>query len=391
MHDLQLSIRARLLLLSVFSLSIVAVFILAMNVRDSSKSIELASSLSNEALDESSKKYLMALASDKAALLDRIFGNNMAMLSALQSGIGQLYTLADNDRLDAGEARAQMNELLHAALGRDADTFGTWLVMKPGAMHDERYRERVDLAANASGRVASYWNRKAGEIINEPISEATIGNDQIATSGVPNNSWYTCPLETGRTCVMEPFKSSDSVLMTTIAEPIKINGEVIGAVGVDVSLRQFQDVLEKSRADLFAGQGDIIILSPVGLIAGYSKDRSKLGESAGISLANGGQALIDLLKSPQPQLVRQGTQVRAVYPVTVQPGAQPWGVIVDVPAQVLGAAAQRLTLSLSDLSAATLRKSLGMGALALLVGALLMWLMAQRISRPILDVARMLR
>ncbi|MCP6082606.1 hypothetical protein NL341_26785, partial [Klebsiella pneumoniae] len=67
-----------------------------------------------------------------------------------------------------------------------------------------------------------------------------------------------------------------------------------------------------------------------------------------------------------------------------------WGVLLDVPEQVLVAPAEALKNQLDADNAKGTLLELGLGLLAAVVGLILVWLMARSVTRPTLGVAHML-
>ncbi|MCV5941092.1 hypothetical protein OFN64_30935, partial [Escherichia coli] len=68
--------------------------------------------------------------------------------------------------------------------------------------------------------------------------------------------------------MMEPYMypvRGKQELITTISQPIKLRGEIIGSLGFDLSLNELQSQSEDYASDLFDGQGRILISSWKGI------------------------------------------------------------------------------------------------------------------------------
>src|SRR5471032_2787091 len=70
----------------------------------------------------------------------------------------------------------------------------------------------------------------------------------LSLSGTPYNSWYTCPRDNKRTCLLDPYSDTvggKEVLMTTISVPLLVDGKAIGVVGVDIALDALPPLQER--------------------------------------------------------------------------------------------------------------------------------------------------
>ena len=75
--------------------------------------------------------------------------------------------------------------------------------------------------------------------------------------------------------MLEPYfdeSSGSRKLVTSVAFPLLENGKVIAVVGLDINLADLQRNSEASARQLFDGQGQISIVSPLGVTAANSQD-----------------------------------------------------------------------------------------------------------------------
>uniref|UniRef100_UPI001CA4FA0B cache domain-containing protein n=1 Tax=Pseudomonas faucium TaxID=2740518 RepID=UPI001CA4FA0B len=100
--------------------------------------------------------------------------------------------------------------------------------------------------SNESGRFSLYWSQPSpGTLELEAMPESMLNDASLGTNGAPKNRWLTCPLETARACVLEPYLdevNGHQVLMTSIALPLLENGKVVGVVGLDIGLDNLQQL-----------------------------------------------------------------------------------------------------------------------------------------------------
>jgi methyl-accepting chemotaxis protein len=71
------------------------------------------------------------------------------------------------------------------------------------------------------------------------MPEAMLADTSIGANGSPYNRWLTCPLDTAKACVLDPYFdeiNGQKVLMTSIALPLLEGGKVVGVIGLDIGL-----------------------------------------------------------------------------------------------------------------------------------------------------------
>lgn len=81
--------------------------------------------------------------------------------------------------------------------------------------------------------------------------------------------------------MVEPYFydiNGQQVLMTSIVFPLAVNGKIIATLSIDINLNSLQALSQEASRSLYEGRTTVGILSPVGLLAGYSADASKLAQ-----------------------------------------------------------------------------------------------------------------
>jgi methyl-accepting chemotaxis protein len=185
--------------------------------------------------------------------------------------------------------------------------------------------------------------------------------------------------------------NGQNVLMTSIVFPLMANGKVIASLSVDINLNSLQAVSQQASRKLYDGQTQVSIISPTGVLAGYSPDASKLSQRLDQVDSTSGAQLIGFLASgAQIRSLRTEHQLKVLAPFAPIPDGKLWGVLLDVPEKVLVAPAEALKTQLDADNARGTLLELGLGLLAAVVGLILVWLMARSVTRPILGVAHML-
>jgi methyl-accepting chemotaxis protein len=391
-----LSIRLKIVMLSGLCLLGVVASIVGMNLYQTNQNDELVSASSSKMLTDSVQDLLQAKAAEQAVRVQKTFGETLTVVTALADQIKDLRTMAAKRSLDAGSLREELNASLKTAFERNSKVLGIWLAFEPNGL-DGKDSEFVDDAArqsNETGRFASYWSRSAGTALNTIMVEEDMTKTTLNLSGTPYNVWYTCPRDSKRTCLLDPYADTvadKEVLMTTISLPLLVDGKVIGVVGIDIALDTLQAASVDSQRALFNNAGHMLIVSGSGVLAAYSVDAGKVGKSIGDTLGADGKDIQQSLGNGAPKILQQGDLIRAVYPVSPIADAKPWGVVIDLPRQVLLADSVKLQAVLDDARQSGTLMALLVAVVAGLLGLLLMWLTASGVTRPINSVAVMLK
>ena len=391
-----LSIRLKIVLLSGLCLLGVVALIVGMNIYQTNQNDELVSDSSNKLLTASVQNLLQAKAAEQAVRVQKTFGESLTVITALADQIKDMRVMAAKRSLDAGALREELNLSLKTAFERNDKVLGIWLAFEPNGL-DGKDSEFVNDAArqsNEAGRFATYWSRAAGSALNTIMVEEDMTKTTLSLSGTPYNSWYTCPRDNKRTCLLDPYADTvggKEMLMTTISVPLIVDGKAIGVVGVDIALDALQAAAVDSQRNLFNNAGHMLIVSGSGVLGADSSDATKVGKKITDTLGADGKDLLQLINSGTPKILEQGELIRAVYPVDPIGNSRAWGVVIDLPKQVLLADSVKLQAVLDDAQETGVITALLVAVVAGLIGLLLIWLTASGVTRPINSVAEMLK
>ncbi|MDX9670598.1 methyl-accepting chemotaxis protein [Pseudomonas sp. P8_250] len=391
-----LSIRLKIVLLSGLCLLGVVALIVGMNIYQTNQNDDLVSDSSSKMLTASVQNLLQAKAAEQAVRVQKTFGESLTVITALADQIKDMRVLAAKRSLDAGALREELNQSLKTAFERNDKVLGIWLAFEPNGL-DGKDSEFVNDAArqsNEAGRFASYWSRAAGSALNTIMVEEDMTKTTLSLSGTPYNSWYTCPRDNKRACLLDPYADTvgtKEMLMTTISVPLIVDGKAIGVVGVDIALDALQAAAVESQRTLFNNAGHMLIVSGSGVLGADSSDATKVGKKISDSLGADGKDLLQLVSSGTPKILEQGDLIRAVYPVDPIGSSRAWGVVIDLPKQVLLADSVKLQAVLDDAQKTGVITALLVAIAAGLIGLLLIWLTASGVTRPINSVADMLK
>ncbi|AZD09322.1 Methyl-accepting chemotaxis sensor/transducer protein [Pseudomonas chlororaphis] len=393
----QLSIQWKITLLAGLCLAGVVTLLVGLSLYRMEHSSALVKTSSMEMLNEAAQARIEAQGEVQA------LGIRQQFMDAYQYGHGfsrQVLFLreqAEKRFLDAFDLREDLTRQVKSALQANPDLLGLSLVFEANALDgkDELFSGQGELGSNDQGRFALYWSQPTpGKLTSMALPESDMSDTTTGPSGQPANAWFTCPRSTLKPCVIEPYFyviDGQNVLMTSIVFPLLVNGKVIASLSVDINLNSLQSVSQQASKELYDGQTTVSIISPVGLLAGYSADASKLSQRLDqLDKTNGGELIRLLSASTQTQSLHNDNVLKVLAPFTPIPGGKPWGVLLQVPERVLVGPAEALKNQLDQSNKAGTLVELGLGLLAAVIGLLLVWLMARSVTRPILGVARML-
>ena len=391
-----LSIRLKIVLLSGLCLLGVVALIVGMNIYQTNRNDELVSTSSNQLLTASVQNLLQAKAAEQAVRVQKTFGESLLVVTALADQIKDLRAMAAKRSLEAGAVREELNQNLKTAFERNDKVLGIWLAFEPDGLDgkDNDFANDAARQSNEAGRFASYWSRAAGASLNTIMVEDDLTKTTLSVSGTPYNSWYTCPRDNKRICLLDPYADTvggKEMLMTTISVPLLVDGKAIGVVGVDIALDALQAAAVDSQRSLFNNAGHMLIVSGSGVLAADSADATRVGKKISETLGADGKDVLQLVASGTAKILEQGELIRAVYPVDPIGNSRAWGVVIDLPKQVLLADSVKLQAVLDDAQETGVLTALLVAVAAGLVGLLLIWLTASGVTRPINSVADMLK
>jgi DNA-binding CsgD family transcriptional regulator len=126
--------------------------------------------------------------------------------------------------------RAFHSSILKQALEANPRYLGVWAVWEPDAL-DGRDADFINTPGHdATGRFLPVWHRRFGEIQVEA---------NVAINDPKRGAYYLLPTRMRRTVLVGPYEypmGGESVLIVTLAAPILVAGQCLGAAGVDFSL-----------------------------------------------------------------------------------------------------------------------------------------------------------
>ena len=277
-------------------------------------------------------------------------------------------TLAEEMQVWQSPDRQAVSAMLKQIALEDPSIGGTYVGFEPNAFPggDAAYTTVKDGTTDKTGRFIPYWNRLDGKLSVAPLE------------GYTTDSYYLLPKRTLKPQVIEPYLYG-GVLMTSYIYPIVKNGRFVGIAGDD----HFLTSLDKAASAVhFLKTGYAMLVSNTGIFV--SAPNKKL---------IGHETLAQLAKQKNvPQFAAMAKAIRAGKPgrisaidpftgkkseffwASVPTGK--WGVIIVAPQSEILASVNSLRTTL-----------LLLGLLALLVVGAVVFVLAQRLAKPVVALA----
>ncbi|CAI8816831.1 Methyl-accepting chemotaxis protein TlpQ [Pseudomonas sp. IT-P44] len=390
MHKKFLTIQSKIALLAGLCLLLVVGLLMGLSLYQTHRSSQQVAEASSEMLANAAKEHMQALGKVQAMQVQRTFMQTHEYGQGLSRYLLYLRQLQHQGNLTRPQLRQELSTQLHQALIDKPDLLGLYVIFEPDALDgaDAGFVDQAAMGSNETGRFSLYWvQSKPGELQAVIGDEALLANTSPGPSGAPYNAFYTCARDTRKACVLEPYfdeASGSRKLVTSIAFPLLDHDKVIAVVGLDINLAALQKNSEASALQLFDGNGQISIVSPRGVISANSQDVSRLGQP----LDN--VEVMDTLRQGQPKVFVDQQQIKVLEPLAPIVGAAPWGVLVGVPQNVLLAPVTTLQQELDAQAVRSTALELLLGGGSALLGLVLIWYAAYRITRPLQLLTRVM-
>lgn len=360
----------------------------------------LRANISNDFVKQSSSQSIELSTEQRLLVEGKAQSLNLQnyFLSAFKEGqdlakqASNIQGLSERHNFTPGSIRQELMSLVSQKLSDSAEILSMYIVFEPNALDksDRDYINRSELGSNELGRFSYYMSRGSGSLSSMATPESVIKDETPGLDGTPFRSWYDCPIQTGKPCLLSPYfddSSGQRTLITTLAFPIKRGSAVIGVAGLDISLDNLQALVETAASSLYGGAGTISIFTPGGIIAGDSANRNLLGTiNSAATRTNPVRKLSD-----GQEFLSDERNLSASTPTAPIPDSHPWKILVSAPKAKVLAPAFSLKSELDIRNTKNLALQLSVGFLVGLGGIIFIWLTAKGVTKPILEIANALK
>lgn len=242
------------------------------------------------------------------------------------------------------------------------------------------------VAINSQGFLAPFFSPNSNNSF-DAVAMESFTNSELNSSGERKDEWHLMPYETGRTFVMEPYMypvRGKQELITTISQPLKLNGKIIGSLGFDLALNELQEQSETLANGLFDGEGSILIASWKGATLANSRDAKSVGKKVPSALATQWSRIQSLATQNEIGMITINGHEYAVTSVDTSGAA--WIVVVSVPTSKLQASVDSFKNWSSEQNGRALEQGIFAGLIAMIVGLGVMTMIAQSLGRVLTNL-----
>jgi methyl-accepting chemotaxis protein len=311
------------------------------------------------------------------------------------AGIFSLSKDTDSGGLEIG--RNQLNAILLKVLHDNPNFNGTYSCWEPDALdgRDSEFRTGQDGNNKLTGRFTPYWNRdEKGNVAVQPLVEYDTRDRH--PNGVLKGGWYINPSESHIESVLDPFPyivQGKQVWLTTLSVPILVNNKFYGVAGTDYNLNFVQELSRNVDKEVFDGQGEIIIVSNMGLIVAHSEKPDLVGSPLQNVIPEGAEQMIRDIQAGKSEatLNEKDHQFEVIAPIKLGRTGKPWSVMIRVKQETVLSDAIALDKELTAAGRSTMYMLVGAGGLISILAILLLWYASGGIVRPIRHTVDMLK
>ncbi|QWL61932.1 methyl-accepting chemotaxis protein [Aeromonas jandaei] len=393
-----LSVQGRITLIAGCCLLVTAAALVASSLYNANKMQEQVRQATMHEAQQSAENWMKAMGAEQAAKVTSYLDEAYFRATLLAENVlFQRKNAADNF-VHSEALRGAINQQLHDAAASSTNLLGVYAVFEPDQLdgEDSNYQGSSEIGSNDKGRFSTYWAYDNGKLVPEVQNEDVLADETPTASGGVENEWYRCSIRTKALCLLEPYLDDvgdKKVLITSVSTPLLDNGNLLGMVGVDISLTALQNLVSTMDKELYDGKGRILLVSHEGRVAGADQFDVTLGRALDQKYQGLAADLKGWLNQGQ-ELSRwssDGSILQTFVPVTMRGTDRKWGIYIELPRAVVLASAQQLQEDLASESSRSVATQLGIGALISLLALSFIWLMARQIVAPIRAVVARLK
>jgi methyl-accepting chemotaxis protein len=392
----RISIKNKIIVLAGLCLLTIVLVLLTSSFAQSKKSIEFVKDKTSKLVEEAAVDTMKSYSENQALRIQSYFSRTYLSGSGLASSIEDIKITHSQLSSSSEQLRTTLNDKVKNAIQKNPFLLALYVVYERNSLdgEDSRFLNRSDIASTDSGRFASYWTNRNGQVSTLSVTEEILANSAPMQDGTPFNSWYTCPSTTSKPCILNPYLddfNGSRNLITSITFPIIKDGKTEAVFGLDIGLQTLQEFADAGIKTLFEGRAKISIISSGGLIAACSGCETMLAKPINEAFSADAEGIKTAFDSDKPVTFKTDDTLRIVKRFSPIPDAKPWLVMIEVPASLLFESSRTLESDLDKQAEVARLDNLYLGIAAALVGLLLLWIAAHRAFKPLTVVSKMLK
>ncbi|EKM23360.1 methyl-accepting chemotaxis protein [Vibrio sp. HENC-03] len=380
-----LSVQWKITLLSGLCLLVTSLSLIGFSVYNALSNQKLLQQESSASVVEKSEQLLQTRALLNATEVSEYL-NEATYRAEMLAANALFFKSNSEENFGASEdLRSALNEMIRQAVLRFDAIQAAYLVFNPDMLdsEDSNYKSADYVGSNEAGRFATYWSKaNNGEnVFAKTLSEKALNQNE-------NAEHFYCPISSGQTCIASPRLNSNDTgnfLTTSISIPLIVEGVPIGFLGIELRLDQLAKIATNSDQSLFAGAGNVSMISLDGTLLASDDSANTIGQPfVSSNLSNdkltdflfGGEAAVEWNAS--------GEWMTVFSPIQV--ANQTWGVIFEMPRSAVLADADMLDTLITTNMEEGIIIEVSVGVVLVLIGLATTALLAKTIVRPIREV-----
>ncbi|UQY33014.1 methyl-accepting chemotaxis protein [Pseudomonas fulva] len=396
MFTQNISIKWRITVLSGISLLLVVAAVVGFSIYRTQAIAQVVGTSSSKLFHDSAVLYLQQLGRGQSRDSSRRFEQAYLVGRELSRQVLHLRESVSRQGENLSLSRQNLASLIERTVSGNPEILGIVVAFDKNAFdgEDASFVSQSLPGVNDAGRFSWYVaNTDTGSVVGKPIPESEILDTTVGLSGDPANIWYSCPRASAKTCVLNPYVypiAGVDTLMTSIAIPLIDSGRVIGVVSLDISLKGIQDAVSRVGQSLFDGKGVVTVISSNGLVTGRGGQPEALGKPFTGTDPDTSSLVRSTIESGKTSVVEGEDTLSVITPFTPVDGASLWATVVDVPQEVLSVPARQLQAQFDLENRTSILWQILIGIAVSVVGLLLVYLSAVKITNPIALVSNLL-
>ncbi len=389
------SIQWKITLLSAVGLLSTVVILIGLSVYALQSTKELVLTQTDKKIKEDAVQLVLGRGEAEVSRVTRYLHEAQIRTSILAASLVAQKQHAQQNYLGSGIVRRSLNSQVLQAAKSTPYALGAYAVMLPAALGhaDDTYAGQSESGGNETGRFSVYWSRsEKGELTLENLTEDDINDTKPDVNNIPANEWFACSIRVHAPCLLNPYKDTSNnkeMMMVTVTQPVIEGDQLLGVVGMDISLDALQEAIKNLDNQLFEGHGKAALISSDAIAVSVSDMPFIPGEAVAKKDAKLSEQLKTWLKQAKVQVNWQGETLQLFIPVN-NSNLPSWGLLLEFPGQDVLAAARQISSSLDEQISSGIYRQILTGAVISLLVLLAMWWSASRIVAPMRTVVERL-
>jgi methyl-accepting chemotaxis protein len=380
---MNLSIQQRFSLwagLSLLSIVLVTVLVSMYNFGKINQSL---SEYSSELTKKQAESYLELLASDTSASL--LVPLEKALNVATSSAMSMQSLAEASNTIDKRELAL---DILKKTLNLSPNFLGTYVAFEPNQLDFSDGLFRSTTGSDETGRFLPYviHGNDDGFAVENLVG---LEDQSLDDNGVRAGEYYLCPKDSNKSCVIDPYIypiNGKDVLLTSMVVPVNKNGKFIGMTGIDISADFLQSKVIEVDKQLYEGAGQMLLLSPKGVIVADSEHPELVGKN----LKSVDAGLVEKIKavsaSGEDSIFADNKTLNVLKPFNLAQADKPWIVYISVPEAVIYADIRQQQEFMDNQQSHFISQTTLLGILFAVIGVFVVWFVAKSSVKPLHDM-----